>query len=532
MTAPRSLRLAVPVEMPHQTIGGVLRQAAASAPGRVALIDGVADPAARMRWTYAHLLARAEALARGLVERFTPGERLAVALPTAPESLLCTYAAALGGLVLVPVNPLLRPAELAHVLGQSGAAGLVFVEQHRGHDLGAALGTIRDTLPALRESIPLAGLDALTRTADRARPLPPVAPGDVAQIVYTSGTTGAPKGARLTHGGMTCIARSAARRFGIVPGDVYVDPLPLFHVGGQGVALEIAHGLATYVLVRAFDPALVLDLIESERATLTIAVPTMLGALLADPRLAARDLSALRSVSSGGTVVPAELVRRVRDRLGASVTIVFGQTECSGFVSQTRLDDAPEIIETTLGTALDGVDVRVVDPASGEIVETGCEGELEVRGPNVMAGYHDQPDATADAFRDGWLRTGDLVTLDAAGYLRIAGRLKDMIISGGVNVYAAEVEAAIAAGPGVAEAAVFGVPDERWGERVVAAVRFTSPPTDEAAALDSLAADLAIRLAPYKRPKQWLVVDAMPVTPYGKVQKFLLRERLTVTSAR
>ena len=176
--------------------------------------------------------------------------------------------------------------------------------------------------------------------------------------------------------------------------------------------------------------------------------------------------------------------------------------------------------------------MRVVDPATGELVETGAEGELEVRGPNVMAGYHDRPDATADAFRDGWLRTGDLVTLDDAGYLRIRGRLKDMIISGGVNVYAAEVEAAIAASPAVAEAAVFGVPDERWGERVVAAVRFETPPPDEAAAIGALASDLAERLAPYKRPKQWMVVDAMPATPFGKVQKFVLRERFSSAQGR
>jgi fatty-acyl-CoA synthase len=525
---PPALRLAPPTEIADDTIGGLLRRAAATAPDVVALVDGVADPAARTRWTYAELLARAEGIAHGLLGRFTPGERLAVWAPTAPESLVLTYACALAGLVLVPVNPALRANELAHVLGQSGAAGIALVDEHRGHDMAATLAAARAGLPVLREAVALTAIDDLASTASTAHTpdaLPAVRGDDVAQIVYTSGTTGHPKGARLTHRGMTSAARFGARRFGMERGDVYVDPLPLFHVGGQVVAFEIAHQCATYVLVRAFEPALVLDLLESEHATLTVGVPTMLVAMLAEPGIASRDLSRLRSVSSGGAVVPAELVRRVRRELGASVTIVFGQTECCGFVAQTHLDDEPEVIEATLGTPIDGVDVRVVDPATGTVVETGAVGELEVRGDNVMAGYHDRPDATAEAMHDGWLRTGDLVTLDDAGYLRIVGRLKDMIVTGGVNVYAAEVEAAIAEHPSVADVAVFGVPDDRWGERVVAAVRFGPDPA-VGDPVTALADDLATRLAPYKLPKQWTVVETMPLTASGKVQKFLLREQL------
>jgi len=519
-------RTAAPMGPAEQTIGDLLREAAASAPDVAAVVDGVAEPSARTRWTYTELLDRAERLARGLLDRLAPGERLAVALPTAPESLLCTYAAALAGLVLVPVNPLLRPSELSHVLGQSGAAALVLVRDHRGYDLAGAVEQVRAELPALRQEIDVEELGDLARGGDGERPLPAVQPGDVAFIVYTSGTTGAPKGACLPHGGMVHVTAAGARRFAITRGDVYVNPLPLFHVGGQGVAFEILHGRATNVLVRAFDPALVLDLIEEERATLTVAVPTMLGALLDDPHVSTRDLASLRAVSSGGAIVPAEMVRRTRALLGASVTVAFGQTECCGFASQTHLHDPPEIVEATIGAPLDGVDVRVVDPGTGAVVDTGVEGELELRGPNVMIGYHDRPDATADAFHDGWLRTGDLVTLDDAGYLRITGRLKDMIVTGGVNVYAAEIEAAIAAEPGVAEAAVFGVADPHWGERVVAAVRFEDPPVDPDAALRTVATGLADRLAPFKRPKQWMAVDAMPVTPYGKVQKHRLRERL------
>ena len=533
---PPALRLAPAAEVAavtDDTIGALLRRAAATAPDAVALVDGVADPRDRARWTYAELLARAETIAHGLLDRFTPGERLAVWAPTAPESLVLTYAAALAGLVLVPVNPALRAGEVAHVLGQSGAAGIALVDEHRGHDLAGTLASVRSDLPDLRETFALASIDDLA-PSDPTGALPTVLGDDVAQIVYTSGTTGRPKGARLTHRGMTNAARFGARRFGMTQGDVYVDPLPLFHVGGQVVAFEIAHQCATYVLVRAFDPALVLDLLESEQATLTVGVPTMLVAMLAEPDVAARDLTRLRSVSSGGAVVPAELVRRVRRDLGASVTIVFGQTECCGFVAQTRLDDDPEVIEATLGPPIDGIDVRVVDPLTGDVVETDVVGELEVRGYNVMAGYHEDADATAAVLHDGWLRTGDLVSLDAAGYLRIVGRCKDVIVSGGVNVAAAEVEAAIAAHPSVAEVAVFGVPDERWGERVVAAVRFHPRSAAGDAAddgIDAVAADLATRLAPYKVPKQWMVVtDPFPLTASGKVQKFLVRDRLGAPS--
>lgn len=528
MTDTPAVRLADPgTIVVDETIGDVLRRAAAVAPDAVALVDGQPDPAARTRWTYAELYASALRVAHGLRNHLRPGERLAVWAPTAPESLLLTYAAALAGVVLVPVNPALRAREVAHVLGQSGAAALVLVERHQNHDLAATLASVRGSLPGLRAVWPLAGIEA-TLGIDPARSavaLPVVPAGAVAQIVYTSGTTGAPKGARLTHRGMTHAARAGARRFGIVHGDVYVDPLPLFHVGGQVVALEIAHQQATMVMVRAFDPALVLDLLEQEGATLTVGVPTMLVALLEQPDLATRDLSRLRSVSSGGAVVPAELVRRIRRDLGASVTIVFGQTECCGFVSQTHLDDPPEVVAETLGTPIDGLDVRVVDPATHAVVPVGEVGELQVRGVNVMAGYHGQPAASADAMDDGWLRTGDLVTLDERGYLRIVGRLKDMIVTGGVNVYAAEVEAAILEHPGVAEVAVFGVPDDRWGERVVAALRCAP---ERVPTVEEVTAFLAERLAPFKVPKQWVFVEEMPHTPSGKIQKHALRDRLAL----
>jgi fatty-acyl-CoA synthase len=507
------------------TIGGVLREAAARAPDAIALVHGVAEPSARRRWTYDALYDWACGTASILAGDVSPRERLALWAPTSPETLVVAYAAALAGLELVLVNPALRSAEVAHVLGRSGAAALVMVDEWRDLDLTDVLASVRADLPELRAVRTLADVVAAGVAADRSRvELPTVDPGDVALIVFTSGTTGAPKGARLTHRAMTNSARVGAERFGIRPGDVYVDPMPLYHVGGHFVALEILGNEATYVLVDAFDPALVIDLMEQERATLTVAVPTMLVSLLEQEGIADRDLTALRSVSSGGAVVSADLVRRVRRELGASVTVVFGQTECCGSTSQTRLDDPPELVEQTVGVPADGVDVRVVDPETGAVTELDAIGELHVRGYHVMAGYHDDPEATASTIdADGWLHTGDLVTLDADGFLRIVGRLKDMIVTGGVNVYAAEVETALESHPAVGQAAVLGLPDPHWGERVVAVLRPATGATVDSADIEAY---LRERLAPYKVPKQWAVVAELPVTPYGKVRKFELRDTL------
>lgn len=521
MSEPRpALRLADPsVPILDDAIGDVLREAAHRAPDTVALIDGTPDPVARRRWTYAALLDQAERYAAVLADRFAPKTTVALWAPTSPEALILAYASALTGLELVLVNPGLRAREVAHVLGQSGAEGVILVDAWRDHDLRATLEAARPELPDLRVVESLAEVDALAADATRPEFFPRVAGSDVAYIVYTSGTTGAPKGPRLTHRAMTNSARFGAQRFAIQAGDVYVDPLPLFHVGGQFVALEIVTQAATMVIVGAFDPGLVLDLLEQERATLTVAVPTMLVGLLDDPSVGSRDLSALRSVSSGGSVVSADLVKRVQAQFRASVTVVFGQTECCGFISQTHLDDPADIIEATLGRPADGVDVRVVDPETGALCALDAVGELHVRGYNVMAGYHDQPEETARTIdSDGWLRTGDLVTLDDAGYLRIVGRAKDMIVTGGVNVYAAEVEAALLEHPGVSAAAVFGLPDARWGERVTAALITTAD-------LASIEQFLRTRLAPYKIPKQWELVDALPMTASGKVQKFELQAR-------
>jgi fatty-acyl-CoA synthase len=505
------------------TVGGVLRAAAAARPDGLAMIGGLPDPQARRRWTYAELLEDAECAARALAARFSPGERVAVWAPNLPEWVVLEFGAALAGLVLVTVNPALRPAELGYVLSQSGAAGIFLVPEFRS-PMAAFLDEVRPDLPSLREVVFFGEWDAFLGSAAASATLPGVGPDDIAQIQYTSGTTGLPKGALLHHRGLTNNARFFAEAIDLQPGEVMVNPMPLFHTSGCAMGvLGAVQRLAVHVPVLAFDPALVLELQETETGVAFIGVPTMMIAMLEHHDLERRDLSSLRVAVSGGSPVPAGLVRRVEDRLGIRFSIVFGTTECSPLLTQVRLGDCAQDRAETLGRPVPQTEIQISDPATGQVVPVGQVGELCARGYMVMHGYHGAPEATAAAIdADGWYHSGDLASIDARGYLRIEGRVKEMIIRGGENIYPREIEDALFAHPSVAEAAVVGIPDERWGEVVAAFVRLA--PGQLPATAEELRAHCRERLAPYKTPLHWVFVDAFPLTPSGKIQKFNLRE--------
>jgi fatty-acyl-CoA synthase len=506
------------------TVGGVLREAAASDPDGLAMVGGLPDPAARRRWTFAELLADAERAAYALAARFRRGERVAVWAPNLPEWIVLELGAALAGLTLVTVNPAYRPSELRYVLDQSRAAGIFLVPEFRS-PMAEYLDQVRADLPSLREVVLFTEWERFLASGDVGTSLPDVTPDDIVQIQYTSGTTGLPKGALLTHRGLTNNARLYGERLRLAPGEVYLNPMPMFHTAGCSMGvLGSVQARAVHVPVLAFDPALVLELAETERASVLVGVPTMLIALTEHADLARRDLSAVRCVVSGGATVPAELVHRIEERLGVTFSIVYGITECSPLISQTRLDDALADRAGTLGQPLPQTEVVVADPVTGEAVAPGEVGELRVRGYLVMAGYNAAPEATAAAIDDaGWYHTGDLASMDERGYLRIEGRLKDMIIRGGENVYPREIEELLFAHPHVAEAAVVGLPDPRWGEIVVAFVR---PAAGVVPDEDVLRGHCREYLAAYKTPQRWIFVDAFPLTASGKIQKFKLRESL------
>jgi len=274
--------------------------------------------------------------------------------------------------------------------------------------------------------------------------------------------------------------------------------------------------------MHGFDVGLFLELTEAERGTLTLAVPTMLIAILEHPSLGSHDLTSLRTILTGGATVPTELVLRVQRELDVRVLITFGQTECHGTMCMTHLDDSPEDISATVGSPVDHVEVKIADPDSGATVPVGAPGEILVRGHQVMAGYYNAPAETAAAIDDdGWLRFGDLGTMDHRGYLRVIGRLKDMVIRGGENIYPREIEDALITHPSVADVAVVGAPDETWGEEVAAVVRL-APGTTELPEPDLLFAYCRERLAGYKCPRLWFYETEFPMTPSGKIQKHRL----------
>jgi fatty-acyl-CoA synthase len=511
------------------TVGGLLLEAARDAGDRTALIAGTPGPPEdRRRWTYDELLADGNRTAAALLQAFEPGERVAVWAPNIPEWVVLELAAGLAGIVLVTVNPAYRPQELAYVLKQSRASGIFLVEEFRGNPMAASLESVRPDLPDLRTVVRFAEWDGFvgsTSTSTGAGTVT-VSPDDPAQIQYTSGTTGFPKGALLHHRGIVNNGRFTAERFEVEAGDVWLNPMPLFHTGGCVLAvLGALSARATQVLVPAFDPGLVLQLIEEERATVMGGVPTMLIAMMEHPDFASRDLGSLRSVLSGGSTVPADLVRRIENTLGIRFGIVFGQTEASPVITQTRLDDTAEDKAETIGRPQPQQEVKVVDVDTGHVVPPDTLGEICCRGYNVMLGYFEMPEATAEAIdADGWLHTGDLATMDERGCCRIEGRLKDMIIRGGENIYPREIEELLFTHEAVADVAVVGIPDDKWGEEVAAVVRRAAGGEDVTER--ELRAFVRERLAPQKAPRLWAFVDEFPLTPSGKVQKFVLRERL------
>ncbi len=506
------------------TVGGVLRAQAERSPDSEALIEADMAGALRRRWTYAELLADAERLAHALASRYRPGERIAVWAPNIPEWVILEYAAALAGLTLVTANPAYRPRELKFVLEQSRSVGLFMVGEYRGNPMARIAAEVATEMPVLREIVDMEDAAALYAQASASSPLPEVAPDDPAQVQYTSGTTGFPKGAVLRHRGVTNNARLVFARGGAAQGESVLNFMPMFHTAGCGcLTLGSVQFGCRMIICKLFDPARMLDLIEAERTDLLLGVPTMLTAMLEAQAARPRDLSSVKLVISGGSSVPPELVRRVRSVFDCDFQTVYGQTESSPVVTQTQTGDALADLCDTVGQALPQTEISIRDPATNQVVPVDVVGEICARGYCLMREYNDNPTATAGAIdADGWLHTGDLGAMDARGYVRVTGRVKEMIIRGGENLFPVEIENVLLEHPDVAEVAVVGAPDERWGEIVLGFVRL-----EPGARLDraALIAHCRERLAPQKTPAHWIEVQDWPLTGSGKIQKFVLRDR-------
>src|SRR4051794_9305780 len=517
------------VPLLEQTIGANLRAAVERFPEREALVVGHQG----YRATYVQVWREVDRAARALLAHgVDKGDRVGIWAPNRHEWVITQFAAARVGAILVTINPGYKAAELRQALNTAGVSLLVLARRFRSTDYVALLDEVRADCPELHACVVLEdGWDAFLAGAERvgaaelgAREAS-LRPGDAVNIQYTSGTTGAPKGATLSHRNILNNAYFTARTLGYSEHDRVCVPVPFYHCFGMvlGSLACATHGACVVVPGESFEPGGVLETVEAERCTSLYGVPTMFIAALAEPDFERFDLSSLRTGAMGGAPCPAEVMTRVRERMHMTeVTIVCGMTETSPLSTQTAPDDPPEKRIATVGRVHPHVEVKVVDPQTGTIVARGTPGEQCTRGYGVMLGYWGDPEATRRAIdTDGWMHTGDLAGMDDDGYLSIVGRIKDMIIRGGENIYPREVEEFLHGLPGVAEAHVIGVPSERYGEEVMAWVR---PLPGAQLTPASLAAGCRGRIGTVKIPAHWRIVESFPMTVTGKIQKYRLRE--------
>lgn len=508
------------------TLPDLLREAAADVPDHLALVDAVADPAARRHWTYAEFLTEVEQAARALLARFEPGDRIAVWAPNSAEWVILQQAIAMAGMVIVAANPAYKAHELEFVLRHSGAVGLFYARSYRGADLEPVVQATLPTATSLKTLIILDEWADFLESGDPQTQLPEVNPTDPVQVQYTSGTTGFPKGAVLHHKGIVNEAAFVGERAGMGADGVCINAMPMYHIGGGAVTeLQTIASHGTYVVMPAFDPALTLELFEAYRGTHSLMVPTMLLAVLEHPDSSTRDMSSTQTIMSGAAPVSEALVKRVQERWGCQFSILFGQTEMHGVTNQTRVTDSPEDQAGTVGQPLPELEMKIVEIGTDTIVPVGEQGEICARGYQNMLGYDQLPDQTAATIDpEGWLHMGDLGTMDVRGFVKVTGRLKDMIIRGGVNIYPREIEEVLAGHPDFADLVVLGLPSEKWGEEVVAVVRLR----DGASEPDPLVLKewCRERISVHKSPSRWYFTEAYPQTPSGKIQKFVLLDQI------
>ncbi|MEU8515673.1 AMP-binding protein [Kitasatospora sp. NPDC048722] len=513
------------------TIGENLDRAVRAFPGRDALVDR----ATARRWTYAELAADVDALALGLLALgIAKGDRVGIWAPNCAEWTLTQYATAKLGAILVTVNPAYRSHELEYVLNQAGIRLLVAAPSFKTSDYAAMIDEVRPRCREL-ERVVLTGsaawddLLAVGRGADPA-PLAArraeLAPDDPINIQYTSGTTGFPKGATLSHHNILNNGYFVGELLDYTEQDRICIPVPFYHCFGMvmGNLAATSHGACMVIPAPSFEPGATLAAVAAERCTSLYGVPTMFIAELADPDFERHDLSSLRTGIMAGAPCPTEVMKDVIGRMGmAGVSICYGMTETSPVSTQTRTDDSVERRVSTVGRVGPHLEVKVIDPATGRTVPRGEPGELCTRGYSVMLGYWGEPERTAevvDAAR--WMHTGDLAVMDEDGYLAITGRIKDMVIRGGENLYPREIEEFLYTHPDVLDVQVIGVPDPKYGEELMAWIRMregAAPLTPEA-----VRAYCTGRLAHFKIPRYVHVVDEFPMTVTGKIRKVEMRE--------
>ena len=512
------------------TIGGNFDVTVRAFGDREALVD---RPTGR-RWTYAELAADVDALALGLLAMgIAKGDRVGIWAPNCAEWTLTQYATAKIGAILVNINPAYRARELEFVLNQSGSTLLIAAQKLKTSDYAAMIAEVRPRCPELKTvvllgSAPWQALLETGRRLDRgALDAIELDTDDPINIQYTSGTTGFPKGATLSHHNILNNGFFVGELCNYTQDDRICIPVPFYHCFGMvmGNLAATSHGACMVIPAPTFDPVATLQAVQAERCTSLYGVPTMFIAELSTPDFADYDLSSLRTGIMAGSPCPVEVMKQVIERMSMTeVSICYGMTETSPVSTQTRADDSLDRRVSTVGRVGPHLEVKVIDPETGRTVPRGTPGELCTRGYSVMLGYWEQPDKTAEAVDAAhWMHTGDLAVMDADGYLAITGRIKDMVIRGGENVYPREIEEFLYTHPDILDAQVIGVPDAKYGEELMVWVRLRAgAPALTAEAVREFCAG---QLAHYKIPQYVHVVDEFPMTVTGKVRKVEMRER-------
>ena len=530
MTQPAHTIGAIEPPLLEQTIGAAFDATVAAHGDHEALVV----PFQRIRLTYDGLAGEVDRLARGLIGLgLAVGDRLGMWSPNNAEWVFVQFAAAKAGVVLVNINPAYQTEELRFALAQSGCRALISATGFKTSDYAAMIAEVRPTLPDL-ETVVFLGTDDWDRLVQLGDGVPPqdlaarsasLGNNDPINIQYTSGTTGFPKGATLSHRNLLNNGYFLGEGFRYSDADRVCIPVPFYHCFGMviGNLANLTHATTTVLPAPSFDPLATLQALQDERCTSVLGVPTMFIAMLAHPQFHEFDLSLLRTGMMAGSPCPIEVMKQCVDEMHMSdVTIGYGMTETSPASTQTSPDDPLDKRVGTVGRVLPHVQVKVTDPAAGTTLARGEAGELCTKGYSVMLGYWNEAGMTAAAIdADGWMHSGDLAMMDDEGYVSIVGRIKDMIIRGGENIYPREVEEFLYSHPDIVDVQVVGVPDPKYGEELVAWVRLREGAT---LTRDELAAFCAGRIAHFKIPRYLHVTNEFPMTVTGKVQKYKMRE--------
>jgi fatty-acyl-CoA synthase len=529
MAAPSYVHGASQIPLLGETIGENLRRTAERHGDQEALISRHQG----YRATYREFWELTGRVARGLMARgLKKGDRLGIWSPNRYEWTAVQYGSARMGAILVNINPAYRTAELEHALNQSGVSFLVLANAFRNADYTGMLAEVKGRCPELREALVLeSGWEALLRDADE------VSVGQLAEreaelqfddpinIQYTSGTTGFPKGATLSHHNILNNGFFIGEFLRYTEKDRVCIPVPFYHCFGMvlGNLACTTHGAAMVVPAEGFDPLATMETVQEERCTALYGVPTMFIAELDHPEFGRFDFSSLRTGIMAGSPCPTEVMKNVQSRMNMTeVTICYGMTETSPVSTQSTTDDPLDKRVSTVGRVHSHVEIKIVDPPTGRVVPRGERGELCSRGYIVMLGYWNNDSATREAIDQArWMHTGDLATMDEEGYVSIVGRIKDMVIRGGENIYPREIEEFLYTHPDVVDVQVIGIPSEKYGEEVMAWVRVREGASLTGEQLDEFCRG---RIASYKIPRFWKFVDGFPMTVTGKIQKYKMRE--------